>query len=183
MKKILNFTLMLLLAIGLSSCDKLKNLADIEFDTTLSGNLNILVEEPGTKSALVSYSFSANTNINPLDDDNVAKYIDNIKDWSVNGITARVVSVNKPNVVFLSGTFFKVSNNTHSAQWTLPVDFSVVENAQFSLDNSGGAWDAVRQILLKNSAFNIMVDGECTENDVTVVIKLSIGAKVTANPL
>jgi hypothetical protein len=169
----------LLLITGLMSC----KLFNTDFDTTLKSDLNIDVEDSGTKSSLNGYNYTASTTLDPLSDEDVKKYKDKIEDYNVNSLTATVLSVSKPDVKLLAGTFFEISDSKNNARWTLSSDFYVEPGAIYTLDNTDGKWGTVRTILKRNSVFTITSEGEANTNNITIVFEVSIDATVTANPL
>ncbi len=163
----------------LVSCE----LLNVDFDTDLSSDLNINVEDSGTKSSLNGYSYTASTTLDPLSDEEVKKYKDKIENYDVNSLTATVLSVSKPDVKLLAGTFFEIYDSEDNARWTLSSDFNVEPGAEYLLDNSDGKWETLRKILKRNSVFTISSEGEANTNNITIVFEVSIGATVTANPL
>jgi len=175
-------TLMIILAAGLSSCEDIKSIFDVEFESALSGKLYVDVQESAKKST-EAYGFSASATIDPLADPDIEEYIDNIREIDVDGIIAEVESVNKDNVVFKAGTYFTISDATSTVTWTLASDWPIEVGTQLTLDNTGGVYDAVDEILERKEVFDIAIAGECTETGVSVVISLGINSTVIANPL
>jgi hypothetical protein len=169
----------LLFITGLMSCE----LLNVDFDTDLSSDLNINVEDSGTKSSLSGYSYTSSTTLDPLSDEEVKKYKDKIENYDVNSLTATVISVSKPDVKLLTGTFFEIYDPKDNARWTLSSDFDVEPGAVYTLDDPDGQWGIMRKILKRNSVFTIASEGEANINNVTIVFEVSIGATVTANPL
>src|SRR4030042_3211814 len=161
------------------SCD----LLDVDFDTDLTSDLNINVEDSGTKSSSGGYSYTASTTLDPLSNEDVQTYKDKIKDYNVNSLTATVLSVSKPDVKLLAGTFFEIYDSKDNDRWTLSSDFNVEPGAEYTLDDTDGKWEPVRKILNRNSVFTIASEGEANTNNITIVFEVSIGATVTANPL
>ena len=53
----------------------------------------------------------------------------------------------------------------------------------YTLGNDNGEWGTVNTILKKNGEFTLSSAGSSNSNNVTIKLKLSIGAVVTANPL
>lgn len=182
MKNLMKTGLLLALVTSLSSCEKIRGIFDVEFDSTLSGELDIEITESALKSA-ESYSFEAQATIDPLDDENIAEYIDNIKEMNVNGIVASVEYVNKEDVVFESGTFFRISDNTDAITWTLTGDWPIVEGTELTLEDLGGTYNMVEDVLNKKGSFSISTEGTCTRTDVFITIRLGIDTEVIANPL
>ena len=182
MRNLLKLTMMIFLAAGLSSCEDIKSIFDVEFESTLSGDLEVDVQESGKKST-EAYSFSATATIDPLEDEDIEEYIDKIKEIDVDGIIAEVVSVNKDNVVFKAGTFFSITDNTSSVTWTLTTDWPILAGTTVSLDDLGGIYDAVEEILDKKEVFTVAIEGESTETGIIVVIRVDINSTITASPL
>jgi hypothetical protein len=182
MRNLMNFAILLALVAGLSSCEKIKSLFDVDFDTTFSGDLDIDIPESALKSA-IGYEFQVQATIDPLDDEDVAEYIDNIKEMQVNDVLATVVAVNKENVAFESGTFFKIADDTDVVTWTLTSDWPITEGTELTLGDLGGTYKVVQDILERKGPFKIGVEGTCTQKGVNITIRLSIDTKVIASPL
>jgi hypothetical protein len=182
MKNLLKLTTIIMLAAGLSSCEKIKSLFDVEFESELSGNLLVNVAELQKKST-DAYSFSASATIDPLSDEDIEEYVDNIKEIDVDGIIAEVTSVNKDNVVFKAGTFFTIKDDMNVVTWTLSSDWPIVVGTTLALEDLGGVYDAVSEILDRKEVFEIGVEGECSETGVSIVISLGINSTITATPL
>jgi len=159
-------------------------LLNVDFDTEMSSDLNIAVQQDSEmKSNINEYGYTASTTLDPLSDEEVKKYKDKIEDYNVKSLTATVVSVSKPEVKLLAGTFFEIYDSKDNAKWTLSSDFNVEPGAQYTLDNIDSKWDIVRKILKRNAVFTIASEGSATANNITIVFEVSIGATVTANPL
>jgi hypothetical protein len=179
MKPIIKGVFFLLSLTVLMSCE----LLNVDFDTDLSSDLNINVEDSGTKSSMNGYSYTASTTLDPLSDKEVEKYKDKIENYDVNSLTATVLSVSKPDVKLLTGTFFEIYDSKDNARWTFSSDFDVEPGAQYTLDDTDGQWEIMRKILKRNSVFTIASEGEANTNNITIVFEVSIGATVTANPI
>jgi hypothetical protein len=179
MKSKIKIFFILLVFAGLMGCE----LLNVDFDTELSSDLNINVQDSGTKSSINEYGYTASTTLDPLSDKEVKKYKDKIEDYDVKSLTATVTYVSKPDVKLLAGTFFEMYDSKDKARWTLTSDFDVTVGAEYTLDNSEGQWDTLRTILKRNSVFTIASEGAANTNNITIVFKVNIGVTVTANPL
>jgi hypothetical protein len=164
---------------GLTGCE----LLNVDFDTELSSDLNIDVQDSELKSNINAFTYTASTTLDPLSDEDVKKYKDKIENYDVTSLTATVISVSKPDVKLLTGTFFEIYDSDDNVRWTLSSDFTVEPGAEYTLDNTEGEWNTVRRILKRNSVFTVASEGSANVNNVTVVFEISIGATVTANPL
>jgi hypothetical protein len=172
-----------LIAIGFSSCESIKSLADVEFETELTADLDVTPDQPVLKSGLETWTFFAEEKIDPTSDPDINQYADNIKGYNVSELKAIIKSTTKTGVTIASGSFFEISGGSDNARWTLPSDFDVTVGNSYVLGNTAGEWDTVQRILGRNSEFSVSVDGEISDSDVTVVIEIYIKTKVTANPL
>ncbi len=182
MRNLVKVILLVILAAGLSSCEKIKGLFDVEFDTTLSGDLEIDIQESAAKST-ADYTFDTYATINMFDDEDIAEYDENIKQITVSGVVAEVIYVNKENVVFKSGTVLSISDNNNLVKWTMEGDWSIVEGTKLKLEGLGDIYEAVEDILNKKGQFEVGAKGECSETGVSIVLRIGIDIKVIANPI
>ena len=175
--------LLVMLTAGLSSCQKIKSLFDVEFDTTLSGDLNIDIQESAMKSTNF-YKFEDSALMNPLSDEDIEEYSENITNFDVTKVLGEVTYVNKSNIVFKSGTSFYISDGTSTVTWTIDSDWSIVEGTQLTLGDIGNdIYKEVGDILGELEQFTVGIDGECSESGVSVDIEFIIEVTVVANPL
>ena len=183
MKNLIRVVLLLIMTAGLSSCEKVRSIFDVEFDTTLSGDLEIDIQDMEVLKSAEVYAFQAEVSVDPLDNEDIADYIDNIKEMNVDDVILSVEYVNKQDVVFKSGTYFRVANYANEVTWTLSGDWPIVEGTEITLEDLGGTYDALEKILDTKGVFTVSTEGTCTETNVFIVIRLGIDTKVTASPL
>lgn len=176
MKQIMKFTLIGLMALGVTSCE----LFNIDFDTTLSGALNIVTDDAAVKSD--GFPFYAEASINPLEDDEVEQYADKIVEATVDGILAEVESVSETGVVIYSGSTFTISNSTKSATLTVATDWPIEVGTTLTLDDVGGAYDDIADILLDLDVFTIVADGTASHAGVYITVRIDIETTITGNP-
>jgi hypothetical protein len=182
MKQLGSIVLLVILTAGLSSCEKIRGLFDVDFKTTLSGNLDIEIEEAATKSTN-TYEFYKEAEVNPLYDVDIAEYEENIKNFAIDSVVAEVLSVNKGAVEFLTGTTFFINDNLDMVYWTLGQDWEITQGTMLSLANQGDVYDVVSRILNRKETFTVGVEGTCSDTGVRVVLKMGIKTTVTASPL
>jgi len=183
MKTTLKISALLLLAVGIVSCESIKSLADVEFDTAVQTNLNLVSEGDAMKSSLANYSFTGSASLNPTNDPEVQKYIDKIKDYTVNSITLTVTSVSEPGVKLLKDSYFKIHDTGDEVTWPLDADFNVEVGNSYTLSNNTGDYATVQKILRKNATSTVSGEGYTNVSDVTIVLDARIEATITANPL
>jgi len=183
MKTTIKLLSLLMVMAGFVSCESIKSLADVEFETNVNTDLDIKVADQAKKSAQPPYDWDTSAVLNPTLDPEVKKYVDKIQRYEVNSITATVTWVSGPDIKLLADTWFMLSDDTDHVTWTLPENFNATVNNSYTLGNDNNEWTIVNRILGRNAEFTLSSAGESNQNNVTVVLKLSIGAIVTANPL
>jgi len=183
MKTTLKISALLLLVVGVVSCESIKSLADVEFDTDVQTNLNLVSEGAAMKSSLVNYGFGGSATLNPTNDPEVQKYVDKIKDYTVKSITLTVTAVSEPGVKLLKDSYFKIHDTADEVTWTLDADFDVEVGNSYTLSNTTGDYATVQKILRKNSTSTVSGEGYTNTSDVTIVLDTKIEATITANPL
>jgi hypothetical protein len=183
MKNLFKLTGILALAAVLVSCEDLKSLADVNFNTELQTDLNIDVADQAMKSTPAGYYYSDSTSLDPTSDPEVNKYVSNIKGYAIDSIKITVTQVTAGDVKILSGSIFSIYDDADRADWTLNADFDVDLGNSIILGNDNGQWATVQTILGRNSEFTLSSTGYSSVNDITIVLKALINAEVTANPL
>ena len=183
MKTTLNLLALLLIAGSFVSCENIKSLADVDFDTTVQTDLNLTSGSTAMKSSLANYSFSGSATLNPTNDPEVQKYIDNIKDYTVNSITLTVTAVSEPGVQLLKDSYFKLYDTEDEVTWPLDADFDVEVGNSYTLSNNTGDYVTVQKILRKNSTSTISGEGYTNTSEATITLDARIEATITANPL
>ena len=164
-----------------SSCEKIKSLADVKFDSELNADLNVNIPNYDVKSAILEgFEFSESVTVDPRSDSEIDKYFDKLKSFAVQKVTGTVKSVSAP-VKIIIGTI-SITSGTTVASWTI-TDFNVETGAQIVLDNGAGQWDKVNKILDGKSEFTAKIEGTADTSGVTFVLNVVINVRVTANPL
>ncbi len=158
-----------------SGCKKAEEALDVKFDATYDADINVDVPP-----ALRNVAFSKSTTLDPASDPNVSKYFDKIKKFEIQEITGEITSISKE-VTLVTGTL-SIYNENRNASWTLN-NVPLTKGTVLTLDDSGGGWDTVSQILKDKQVFTVRVEGEVSEGDVSFTIKIKIKTKVTASPL
>jgi len=177
MKTTIRLLGLLVIMACLYSCDAL----DVEFDTTVSGDLD-LTSSP-MKSELDTYTFSGSETMNATDDPEVEKYADKIKDYRVNSITAEVTSVSEPGVVLLKDSYFKINDVHDDVMWPLDADFNVEVGNKYVFSNATGDFETVQTILSRNSTFTISGEGFTYTPSVMITLNAELDLTITASPL
>ena len=171
---------LLAVALMISACKTVDDLTEVTFDVEFKADLNCEVPAGSFKSG-IDGTFSASETIDPLSDPDVEEYIDEIKSWEVNGVTAEILSVSKEGVNLLNAEL-KVFSDTHTAVWNMS-NVPLVVGQTVTLDNGNGQWDTINSILGEKKVFTVSVNGATDKDDVTFVIQVIIQSSVTANLL
>jgi hypothetical protein len=189
MKKIVYLAMLAVIAMGLSSCEKIKSLADVKFDVTLTGDIDIAVEDVVKKSSAAPFDFEAYGYIDPYENDDIWEYEEEIKSFDVNGVVLRVVAIEDEmgnplnGVVFLQGTYIKIYDSMAEITWNFASDFTLVEDFEVTLEDLEDHWKIIEGMLGRLSWIDIEMVGQCNTNNVYVTLQLGVSSKVTANPL
>lgn len=158
-----------------SGCNKAKELFDVEFDADFKVNLPVKID--GTRS--LDGEFLVEETVDPLADEEIEKYIDNIKSWNVTQLSGTFLQVN-PDFELTNG-LVKISSSSEEAIWNLN-DQMISEGTEIVLGNEDGQWNTVNQILDEKQEFTILFSGNNSMEE-DFVLQLVIETRVTANPL
>lgn len=184
MKTFLKTLIILFIGVSFSSCDDIESLADIDFTSNMSTDLNVVVPATGVhfKSANMAagVSFSEQSNIDPKSDSNFNKYIDKIKSIKIQEASGTVTKISKP-VKIESGTL-SIFQGTRIASWSIS-NFDVTVGKKIILDSAEGQFDTLNQILNSKNVFTAKIEGTVDDDDVSFTVVVSIKAEVVANPL
>lgn len=165
----------LLIGLVFGSCKKVEEALDVTFDATYDTDLNVDVP-----AVARNVSFSASSTIDPASDPDVSKYWDKIKKFEVQEVTGVITSISKE--VTLVSADLTIANDSRTAKWTFN-NVPLTVGTKLTLDNSGGQWNTVDQILQDKKVFTVRINGEVSEGGVQFTILVTIKTKVTANPL
>ncbi|MCF6169412.1 MAG: hypothetical protein L3J66_00355 [Bacteroidales bacterium] len=171
---------LLAVAFVIGGCNKIKSLADVSFDADFDVELDVVVP-PGSHSPEMSATFASTTTIDPLSDSTVEKYIAKIKRWEITGMSGKIVRVSKAGTS-IQNAEMQVYTDNFNAAWNLP-DIPLVQGRTFPLDNGGGQWFAVENILGEKKVFTVAAEGATDDDDFSFTIRIYVKCKVTANPL
>jgi hypothetical protein len=184
MKSIKRVLLLLMISAGLSSCEKIKNLFDVEIDTTIEGDLSFVTDENALKST-DAHGFNASTTVDVLNED-LVEYEDLIKDFKTQSITLEVLSIDSAGhditgIVLLENTQFGISNSQNSGYtWTLTSDWPIDVGFELSLD--AASYDALNDILDDLLPVTFTATGTCNTGNITISLNYGIDVAVKANP-
>ena len=180
MKKLFTPLVALLLVFSLGSCDKAKELFDVDFDATLETE-NMTISPPLGKDLRTSgYEFLVSNKINPLGNTDIKKYLDKIKNWDINAIEVEVVSISESGTYLKAGTKLEMKSSKHSAMSIFTEDTPIHAGYKYKVPSSEHS--KVEAILNDKEEFDVTFTGGLN-NNATVIMKVMIDVTITANPL
>ena len=185
MKNAIKILVLIMLTAGMSSCDWIKGAADVEIDTTIESNLDIVTDEAELKST-EDHEFNAFVDTPVLNED-LEDYGDLINDYDIQDITITVFSVDSAGfpisgVEILTGSEFRMYSMNNPAvtveldsPWPIEPGFSV------SLDES--AYPVIEELLDAGGIITFSANGTCNNGNIHIVLNYGIDVTVTANPI
>ncbi len=182
MKNIVKILMPVAITVFFTSCESIKGVFDVEVETTLSGDLDIDVQEAAMKSAADFY-FESTTTIDPMSDEQIEKYADNIEQIRADHIAATVISANLEGIIFRKGMTISMENEDASVTWTTGNEYEIVPDLELILPDDGGLYNAVTDILTSKKEITVSCTGYCNKTGVKVKLRTFIETTVIANPL
>ena len=164
-----------IVALSIASCNKVKALLDIKFDVDVKVDMTVKADESGLEGG----AFVVDKTIDPLADEEVKKYIDNIKGWEVLQLSILFKQVNPD--FYLSEGLVKLSSAQKEVEWNLK-DQQIKKDTKIDLSNDSGQWFIVNEIMNEKKPFNVHFSGIADPGS-NFVLELIIKTKITANPL
>lgn len=165
-----------MLTAGLASCA----LADVDIDTTIDGQLDILTDAAELKST-DAHGFNAIETIDIMNED-LEDYEDLIQDFRTKSITIRVMGVDSSGVEILAGSEFSIYTLTNPGfTWPIPTDWPIHQGVTATLEAE--SYSVINDMLEGSEPVTFSAIGTCNKGDVTITLNYGIEVVVTANPL
>lgn len=186
MKTIIRIIMLAMLTASLSSCESIRGLFDVEIDTTIEGELDILTAASELKST-EAYDFNASDNIQVMNED-LVEYEDLIKAIRAESVSIEVVSVDSvgspiSGAIILAGTEFGISNPSAEYIWVLDSDWPIEPG--FTIDLPAASYSALNTILDEYEDYPVTISavGTCNKGNLDIVLNYGIEVKVESSPL
>ena len=183
MKKLFIPFVALFLATSLGSCDKIEELADINFDAELSSPTMTLSPPPppiGKTMGDGGYSFNETSTIDPSSDSDIEKYLNNIKNWDIKSITINFIEVTESGTKLDEGTIIGLEGSGIIANLEFPQGLDI--HSGYVYDVPSTFFNKVEDVLNTKKSFIVRVKGG-TNNYAQIKLMVTIDVKITANPL
>jgi hypothetical protein len=177
MKKI--YRILIIIALGMLGCDKIKEANTITFEPTFSTDLNCTVS--GSGKAPLSLTFSSSGQIDPQDNADVKKYLSKIQGYQILSVTGTITSISPNNANLVTGSIV-INNSQYTTQWGVQ-NIPLVVGQSVTLGNTMGEWDKVSKILKDAQKFTVTASGETDKGGIVFTIAIKIKAKATANAI
>ncbi len=172
-------SLVTIIILASSGCNKLENLLDVTFNAEYKANLEVIIP-----TALIlkqsTGMFSASKTIDPASNSEFLAYADKIKKIEITSISAKVISINKP--VTLKVASIAIFSETRSTAWNFSNE-AINVGKVLTLGNETNQWIITQNIFNDKNIFTIFIDGETNVEDISFTLEVTIKTKVTANPL
>jgi hypothetical protein len=179
MKTALRILVLAMLTVSLSSCEKIRDLFDVEIDTTVEGELYIVTDETELKST-EDYGFDATVTVQVLNEDTY-EYEENIKDFMTSDVTIEILAVDASDVILRSGSTFTIENANAGYIWMLTSDWPIEAGFTLTLDNA--SLDVIDDILEDMIDFTMSTAGTCNKGGVHIELRYGIETTAVATPL
>lgn len=186
MKTAIRIFMLVMLTASLSSCESIGGLFDVEIDTTVEGELDILTDAAELKST-DAHGFIASTTIQVMNED-LVEYRDLINAIRAESVSIEVTSVDSAGapitgVKILEDTEFGISNPNAEFIWVLDSDWPIEPG--YIIDLPAESYSVLNQILdeYEEHPVTISADGTCNNGNIDIVLNYIIEVKVESNPL
>jgi len=159
--------------IGFASCEK--DLLDVKFDAEYTSDFNVEVDSSKGKAAFMHFD-----TIDPASDEEVKKYLENIKEWDLQEYSAKFLNLSQD--FNLENVYFRIISGEIEAEWFFE-NVSVKEATVIVLEDLNGQFAKVNTIFKKAEPFVVEFSGVTDKSNLTFDTEAKIKAKVTASPL
>lgn len=172
----------IIMGMAFAGCQKVKSLADITIHPSFPADINVSIPPvTGIQSTNgTSISFNDSITVDPTSNSDVSKYLNDIKSWSVDSVSAVFNNVSTP--VNLTNVKVTVTNGTDTFNWQTS-SISIHTGTVFALDNSSGQIDMLNSILNAKQPFKINFSGTSDQANVSFTLSLTIKTTMVVNPL
>ena len=186
MKTAIRIFMLVMLTASFSSCEMIRGWFDVEIDSTIEGELDILTDASELKST-ADHGFNASGTIQIMNDD-LVEYQDLINAIRAKSVSIEVISVDSAGapisgVILLADTEFGISNPNAEFSWVLDSEWPIEPG--FEIELPAESYSVLNQILdeYQDHAVTISADGTCNNGNIDIVLNYSIEVKVESSPL
>ena len=188
MKRNLFTAVVLLSFISLTfmSCEKIKDLTDIDVETTLSTDVEatsaLAVESNLKSSSIAVYSFEGTAVIDPTDDAEINKYWKKIRGWEVKKIHNRIRTISMA-AIMIQGELTVKDQETEAVLFTKKVQNINLSGGAEVMSIVGADYSKIISALEAKHSLVVSIKGDLNKPGVVMLFALGFDVKVIANPL
>ncbi len=178
MKTFKAVTTLLVLSFALSSCDKVKDLADFDLDFSLDETFNVVNAEG---------DYSKTTTINASDDGNISANLDKIKDYTVEKVTFTVSNLVADPAASVSDLMFTLTGVTSGSNVGVTIsDTNTLETLQalgaIDLEFGETTLEILKTMLVSGEDITVEVGATVVDGPATFDLTLSLSGQITVGP-
>lgn len=181
MRNVLKFLILAVLTTSLTSCEKIKSWFNVEIDTVIEGQLDLVSSDTELKSA-EAYSIDGSEPIDLSDNDDLADYVDLIEDIKTHSVSLYVTGVDASDVVIHAGSEFSISTPTNPGlSWPISQDWPIQQGT--SVELTADDYSVLNKMLEGKEVVTFAATGTCNVGNVHISLTYEIDVTVEAEAL
>jgi len=179
MKKLVNFLFPITLLLG--GCEKTQDLLDVNFDTTLTKTIPVVVTTTDEMTTFVT--------LDATSDPEIMKYASKIKSYEITELTFAVENYNTAilSEIYFNGVvgFSNIAESSPAKSCSIsPLNIThVAGTGSFSVNPCTTLANDLAKLFAEDNAVKIYLKGLFTNAPLSFNFIVTVKAKVTANPL
>ncbi len=159
----------------LTSCDWLEKATDVDFDTTIP----IVFTVNETAVSATGKSYSDTKTLSATSDEEIAKYANKLKGFSVKKITYTITGANPTSVTFSDGKLLTASSKTIASISSI----NLSNSAETEITTDATGINDLTSTLVSTKQASITLQGTASKTPVAFILTIKFYVTVTANPL
>ena len=185
-KKIfINLSVLFFISLTFSSCEKIKDLTDVDFDASLKADIPVTSAAAGMndlKTTDATYPFGGSAVIDPASNSDIKKYWKKIRKWEVKKITVKINSISEP-ATLVHGKLTVLDNSTEAILIKKDAENMSLSGGTVILTITGSNWNELINALDAKHLLIVEVSGALDKPSVNVTFRVILDLKITANAL
>jgi len=181
MRTALKFLILIFLTTSLTSCEKIKSWFNVDIDTVIEGQMDLVSSNTELKS-VEAYSINGSEPIDLSDNEDLADYVDLINDIKTHSVNLYVTGVDAAGVVIHAGSEFTISTPTNPGlSWPISEDWPIQQGT--SVELTANDYSELNKMLEGNEIVTFAATGTCNVGGVHITLTYEIDVTVEAEPL
>ncbi len=165
----------------LNSCEKVKDLTDVEFDATIKTDLDV-TSGTGVKGDTV-YTFEGEATFDPTEDEMINEYWNVIKEWRIKKIIISVKNIDKETLLTEASVVINDVDNNNEVLFHRQVQEMKLKKDKIILSVEEAEWNSLSNALNNKDKIYAHIEGGVDNPNVNIVFGVEIQVHVVANPL